>query len=170
MPGEHAGSARALLAARCRPRHHPHKLAYKLITSDGAQRYEVHPNQIYACKKQLLDQATRAFGSGGGNAAAGREREIERFHAEIGQLIAEEVRKMTPRTAERSTIVTTASFRSDANPSCSASRLWCLSACHPPPTNDLGLMRRIDDLFTPGRSLARGECDVNRKALRLLHA
>ena len=80
------------------------------------------PNQIYACKKQLLDQATRAFGSGGGNSAAGPEREIERFHAEVGQLIAEEVRKMTPRTAERSTIVTTASFRSDANPSCSASR------------------------------------------------
>ena len=55
---------------------------------------------------------------------------------------------MTPRTAERSTIVTTASFRSDANPSCSVSRLWYLSACHPPPTNDLGLMRRIGGLFT----------------------
>ena len=123
------------------------------------------PNQIYACKKQLLDQATRAFGSGGGNAAAGR------LHAEVGQLIAfsREVRKMTPRTAERSTIVPTASFRSDANPSCSASRLWCLSARHPPPTNDLGLMRRIGGCSRPGRSLARGECDVNRKALRLLH-
>jgi hypothetical protein len=56
---------------------------------------------------------------------------------------------MTPRTAERSTIVTTASFRSDANPSYSASRLRCLSARHPPPTNDLGLMRRIGGLFTP---------------------
>ena len=63
-----------------------------------------------------------AIGSGGGNAVAGREREIDRLHAEVGQLIAEEV-EMTPRTAERSTIVTTASFRSDANPSCSASRL-----------------------------------------------
>jgi hypothetical protein len=91
-----------------------------------------------------------AIGSGGGNAVAGREREIDRLHAEVGQLIAfsREVRKMTPRTAERSTIVPTASFRSDANPSCSASRLWCLSARHPPPTNDLGLMRRIDGLFT----------------------
>ena len=40
-------------------------------------------------RSSWLDQATRAFGSGGGNAAAGREREIERLHAEVGQLIAE---------------------------------------------------------------------------------
>jgi transposase len=54
-----------------------------------AQRYQVHPNQIYAWKKQLQEQAARAFESGSGDGAAGREREIERLHAKIGELIVE---------------------------------------------------------------------------------
>jgi transposase len=50
--------------------------------TDLAQRYQVHPNQIYVSKKQLLEQAAQVFESGNGHAGADREREIEKLIVE----------------------------------------------------------------------------------------
>jgi transposase len=64
-------------------------LRERATVTDLAQRYEV-PNQIYAGKKQLQDQAARAFDFGvGRDAETTHEREIERLHAKIGQLTVE---------------------------------------------------------------------------------
>jgi transposase InsO family protein/transposase-like protein len=136
-------------------------LREQATVADLAQRYQVHPNQIYAWKKQLQDQAAKAFDAGGG-AAPDREREIERLHATARGLpranrrvgggagfFSTEVRKLS--VPDRRALLDRDHAELSIRRQCRLLGLARSGVYRRPRAandNDLGLMRRIDELFT----------------------
>jgi transposase len=73
------------------------KIALEALREDTtvpelAKRHGVHPNQIYAWKKQVLDNVASLFARGAsvsGDGEEERERETAKLYAKIGQLTVE---------------------------------------------------------------------------------
>lgn len=57
--------------------------------SDLATKHQLHPNQITQWKRQAVENLAKAFDDKASDAQAGREAEVTKLHAKIGQLVVE---------------------------------------------------------------------------------
>jgi transposase len=54
-----------------------------------ATKYELHPTQIAAWKREAIEKLAQVFGEKGSEREKSRDGEIARLHAKIGQLVVE---------------------------------------------------------------------------------
>jgi transposase len=54
-----------------------------------ATKYELHPTQIAAWKREAIEKLAEVFGGKGSERDKSRDGEIARLHAKIGQLVVE---------------------------------------------------------------------------------
>ena len=79
---------RRRLDAQLKPKVALEALRNEATIAELAVKDQLHPNQIYAGKKQLLDGAAAVF-SGGMGKEVSREAEVNELYAKIGQLTVE---------------------------------------------------------------------------------
>jgi transposase len=57
--------------------------------SELATKHQLHPNQITQWKRQAIDKLAKVFDDKASDAQMGREAEVTKLHAKIGQLVVE---------------------------------------------------------------------------------
>jgi transposase len=57
--------------------------------SELATKHQLHPNQITQWKRQAIENLAKAFDDKASDAQVGREAEVTKLHAKIGQLVVE---------------------------------------------------------------------------------
>ena len=57
--------------------------------SDLATKHQLHPNQITQWKRQAIENLAKAFDDKAADVQVGREAEVTKLHAKIGQLVVE---------------------------------------------------------------------------------
>ena len=57
--------------------------------SELATKHQLHPNQITQWKRQAIEKLAKAFDDRASDAQVGREAEVTKLHAKIGQLVVE---------------------------------------------------------------------------------
>jgi transposase len=55
--------------------------------SELATKHQLHPNQITQWKRQAIDKLAKVFDDKASDAQIGREAEVTKLHAKIGQLV-----------------------------------------------------------------------------------